>query len=109
MAKAIVEQVFAWARADFPWLEKRYRITVTEDRPTSLKLNPLSSQEKKYVSHLIIAFSRDWSRVVSVDIHEKGGDYVRIKFSHTLLDEPSRNDLFDAIMVSFYAIFSQGF
>ena len=95
VARAIVEQVSAWARADFPWLEKRYRITITEDRPTSLKLLPLSSQEKKYVSHLIIAFSGDWSHVISVEIHEKGGDYVRIKFSHTLLDQPSRKDLFE--------------
>ncbi len=95
VAKAIVEQVFAWARADFPWLEKRYRITVAEDRPTALKLNPLSSQEKKYVSHLIIAFSKDWSHVRSVEIHEKGGDYVRIKFSHILLDEPLPHDLFN--------------
>ena len=37
MIKAIVEQVFAWARADFPWLEKRYRITVMEETPHALE------------------------------------------------------------------------
>ncbi|HEY3278493.1 MAG TPA: outer membrane lipoprotein carrier protein LolA [Syntrophorhabdaceae bacterium] len=94
VARAIVEQVFAWSRADFAWLEKRYRITVTEDRPTALRLTPLSSQEKKYISHLIITFSRDWSHVSSVDISEKGGDYVRIRFFHTLLDEPLPGNLF---------------
>jgi outer membrane lipoprotein-sorting protein len=94
VAKAIVEQVFAWARADYPWLEKRYRITVMEDKPTSLRLLPLSSQEKKYISHINITFSEDWSHVSSVDIYEKGEDYVRIIFSHTLLNEPVRKDLF---------------
>ena len=67
---------------------------MTEDRPTSLRLVPLSAQEKKYVSRLVIAFSEDWSHVVSVDILEKGGDHTGIKFSHTLLNEPIRNDLF---------------
>ena len=33
MIRAIVEQVSAWTRADFTWLEKRYRITVMEETP----------------------------------------------------------------------------
>ena len=94
IAKAIIEQVFAWVRADFPWLEKRYKITVTEDTPTLLKLVPLSSQEKKYVSHLYIAFTEDWVHVKLVEIHEKGGDYTRITFSNISLNRPLPKDIF---------------
>lgn len=95
IAKAVVEQVFAWARADFSWLEKRYRISVTENGPTLLKLVPLSPTEKKHLSHLSIAFSPDWVHVDSVEIHEKGGDYTRITFSNVSLNQPLPKNLFD--------------
>jgi outer membrane lipoprotein-sorting protein len=91
--KAIVEQVSAWARADFPWLEKRYRISVTESAPTVLKLYPLASQEKKYIARIQIAFSGDWSHVGSVEIYEKGGDRTRIIFRNAILNEPATKDL----------------
>ncbi|MDR2018071.1 MAG: outer membrane lipoprotein carrier protein LolA [Syntrophobacterales bacterium] len=94
VVRAIVEQVFAWARADFQWLEKRYRIVVTERDQTSLKLFPLSSQEKKFISHLNIVFSGDWSHVAAVDIHDKSGDHILITFSRTSLNEPLHKDLF---------------
>lgn len=94
LARAIVEQVSAWARADFSWLEKRYRISVTESAPMVLKLYPLASQEKKYIGRLLIVFSEDWSHVVSVEIYEKGGDRTRILFRGAILNEPVPQDLF---------------
>jgi outer membrane lipoprotein-sorting protein len=94
VARAIVEQVFAWARADFPWLAKRYVITLSEKAPRLIRLRPLSSQEKKYISHLNLTFSHDWSHVGAVEIYEKGGDFTRITFSHTVLNEPLKKDLF---------------
>lgn len=94
MVRAIVGQVFAWARADFPWLEKRYRITVMEEAPFLLKLIPLSSQEKKFLNHITIAFSEDWTHVRSVEIHEKGGDFTRIRFLKPLLNPSLPKDLF---------------
>jgi outer membrane lipoprotein-sorting protein len=94
MIRAIVEQVFAWARADFPWLEKRYRITVMEENPFLLKLIPLSSQEKKFLSYMTIAFSEDWTHVRLVELHEKGGDFTRLRFMNTLLNPSLPKDLF---------------
>jgi hypothetical protein len=88
LVKAITEQIFAWARADFSWLEKRYRITIAEEAPSELRLVPLSSHEKKYVSYLLVIFSDDWSQLSSVEIHEKNGDFTRIKFINTLLNQP---------------------
>ena len=84
----IVEQIFAWTRADFPWLEKRYTITVSDEIPTELRLVPLSSQEKKHISHLMVRFSKNWSQLNSVEIHEKGGDFTRIIFVNTILNQP---------------------
>ncbi len=92
--RAIVEQVFAWVRGDFPWLEKRYKITTKEGMPTVLKLLPLLSQEKKYVAYLNITFSKDWAYVSSVEIHEKSGDYTRISFLNTAINEPLPKGLF---------------
>ncbi|MCJ7833370.1 MAG: outer membrane lipoprotein carrier protein LolA, partial [Deltaproteobacteria bacterium] len=94
MVKAVVEQIFAWARADFPWLEKRYRITVTEETLSKLKLIPLSPQEKKILAHITIAFSEDWTHVRSVEIHEKGGDFTRLLFFIALLNPSLPKDLF---------------
>jgi hypothetical protein len=94
MAKAIVEQIFAWTRADFPWLTKRYGIITAEDTPRLVRLVPLLPQEKKYVTHINLTFSADWSYVNSVEIHEKGGDFTRITFSRTVLNEPLKKDLF---------------
>ena len=94
MARAIVEQVFAWAKADFPRLEKRYRITVMDETSSLLKLIPLSSQEKKFLTHITIAFSEDWTHVRSVELHEKGGDFTRFRFLNTLLNPSLPKDLF---------------
>ena len=94
MIRAIVDQVSAWTRADFPWLEKRYRITVLEETPYSLKLIPLSFQEKKFLDYLTIAFSEDWTHVRSVELHEKGGDFTRLRFINTLLNPSLPKDFF---------------
>jgi outer membrane lipoprotein-sorting protein len=94
MIKAIVGQVSAWTRADFTWLEKRYRIAVLEETPYSLKLIPLSLQEKKFLAYITIAFSEDWTHVRSVELHEKGGDFTRLRFINTLLNPSLPKDLF---------------
>jgi outer membrane lipoprotein-sorting protein len=94
MIRAIVEQVLAWTRADFPWLEKRYRITVMEETPHSLKLIPLSAREKKFLAYTTITFSEDWTHVRSVALHEKGGDFTRLRFLNTLLNPSLPKDFF---------------
>ncbi|MEW6185024.1 MAG: outer membrane lipoprotein carrier protein LolA [Thermodesulfobacteriota bacterium] len=93
--KAMVEQIFAWSRADFPWLEKRYTIQVREETPTLLKLTPLSPQEKKFIGFIQIAFSPDWAYVRSVEIHEKRGDFTSIVFSGARVNQPIPEGLWE--------------
>ncbi len=94
MIRAIIDQVFAWTRADFPWLEKRYRITVAEETAHTLILAPLSFQEKNFLDHITVTFSEDWTHVRQVELHEKGGDFTRLRFMNTLLNPPLPKDLF---------------
>lgn len=93
--RTVVEQVFAWTRADFPWLEKRYAVTVAHETPTALRLTPLSPHEKKHISYLVVRFAEDWSQLDCVEIHEKGGDFTRMVFSNTVLNQPLPGDLSD--------------
>ena len=93
--KVFTAQVFAWAKADFQWLQKRYRIEVLSVHPVDLKLFPLSSKEKKYVGHLRIAFADDASYVSAVEVHEPDGDFTRIRFLNTRINEPIKDSLFN--------------
>jgi outer membrane lipoprotein-sorting protein len=89
------DQVFAWATADFEQLQKNYKIHVLSNSPVDLKLVPIRSQEKKYLAHFRIAFTADASHVNTVEVHETGGDYTRIRFFNTIINTPLSNTLFE--------------
>jgi len=36
----------------------------------------------------MVRFSKNWSQLNSVEIHEKGGDFTRIIFVNTILNQP---------------------
>ena len=95
VVRIITDQVFAWARADFKWLEERYTITVVGDAPVVLKLVPVSSSEKKHIDHIRLIFSETDAHVSEVEIHETGGDYTVIRFINTAVNSPLEEDLFD--------------
>ena len=92
--KAFTDQVFAWVRADFEWLEQGYRINVVQENPVVLKLVPRSASEKDYLNHLRIVFADDLSHVRMVEIHEADGDFTRIRFKNIVVNGPRRKDLF---------------
>lgn len=92
--KLVSEQLFAWAKADFPWLNKEYRITVLNESPVALKLEPRSAAVAGFLRHLLINFSTDGRYVRTVELHEKDGDYTRIKFINTAVNKPLPTDLF---------------
>jgi outer membrane lipoprotein-sorting protein len=92
--KIITDQIFAWARADFNWLEVGYNITVLEENPVTLKLVPLSVSEKKYIDHISLIFSSTENYVSAIEIHEAGGDYTQIKFFDMTINKPLQEDLF---------------
>jgi len=92
--KLVSEQLFAWARADFSWLKKEYRITVLDQSPVSLRLEPRSAATAGFLRHLLISFSADGRYVRSVELHEKDGDFTRIKFVNTQVNKQLPAELF---------------
>jgi outer membrane lipoprotein-sorting protein len=92
--KLVSDQLFAWARADFRWLSREYRITVLSESPASLRLEPKSAAAAGFLQYLLINFSADGRYVKSVEVHEKDGDFTRIRFANTAVNKPLQADLF---------------
>ena len=92
--KLVSEQLFAWARADFSWLRKEYRISVLEESPAALRLEPRAAATAGFLHHLLITFSADGRYVQSVELHEKDGDFTRIRFVNTAVNKPLPSGLF---------------
>ncbi len=91
--KAFAENVFMWMEMDAARIQGTYRISVVEENPVTLKLVPLSA-ESGPVDHIRIAFSADLTHARTVEIHEAGGDYTRVRFLETVLNAPPREKLF---------------
>ncbi len=92
--KAVSDQIFAWANADFAGLGREYRILILSEHPVSLRLEPLSAAMAASLDHLRITFSPDGRFVRSVEIHDKDGDSTRIRFVDTVVNPPLGPDLF---------------
>lgn len=92
--KAVSDQIFAWANADFAGLGREYRIHILSENPVSMRLEPLSAAMAASLDHLQITFSPDGKYVRAVEIHEKDGDFTRIRFVDTVVNPPLGPDLF---------------
>ncbi len=77
------DQLLAWVRADFSWLEERFALSVVDDSPLTLMLKPRSSAAAKRLAHFRVSFSRDLDHVDTIEIHETGGDRTVITFVDT--------------------------
>lgn len=93
--RLIVDQIMAWTKADFVWIEQRYSIAVVKENPIMLKLVPRSSKEKKYIDHILVSFEADTEYVNTVGIIEKGGDSTTIRFAHMVVNGLLQKDLFE--------------
>jgi Outer membrane lipoprotein carrier protein LolA len=91
--KVVAEQLLAWARPDFPWLQAHYRMSLEGTAPVRLRLDP-SFDTGGMIDHLLIVFAADGSHVQRVELHEKDGDYTRIRFEHTVVNGPLAAGLF---------------
>ena len=91
----IVDQLMAWTKADFAWIEQRYVISVVKESPIVLKLVPRSSKEKKYIDHMLISFEIDTHYTNAVDIIEKGGDSTHIGFLNMIINNSPQKELFE--------------
>ncbi len=92
--KLVSDQLFAWARADFSWLKREYRISVLNEAPAALRLEPRSAATASFLHYLLINFSADGRYVNNVEVHERDGDFTRIRFVNTLVNKPLSADLF---------------
>ncbi|MEZ4601631.1 MAG: outer membrane lipoprotein carrier protein LolA [Syntrophotaleaceae bacterium] len=91
--KIVADQLLAWTRADFETLRRDYRISLSGGQPVRLRLVP-KGEAAGFLDHLSITFADDGRHVRQVEVHEKGGDYTRITFHHTLVNGPLAKDLF---------------
>lgn len=90
----IADQLLAWARADFGWLRRQYRIEVEAAAPATLRLEPRAAGAGAYLDHLRIVFSADDRYVETVEVFEADGDFTRIRFTHTVVNGPVDEGLF---------------
>lgn len=93
--RAIVDQILAWTKADFAWIEQRYAVSIVKEDPIVLKLVPRSSKEKKYIDYILISFEVDTNYANAIDIVEKGGDSTRIKFLNMIINNSPQRELFE--------------
>lgn len=92
--KIVSDQLFAWGKADFQWLNKEYRISVLSDSPVALRLEPRSAETAGFLHHLLINFSSDGRYVRTVELHEKDGDFTRIRFVNAAINKLLPANLF---------------
>jgi outer membrane lipoprotein-sorting protein len=95
LIRAIVNQILAWTKADFMWIEQRYAVLFVREDPIILKLVPRSSKEKKYIDHILISFEADTNYANAVDIVEKGGDSTRLRFFNMIINNSPQREFFE--------------
>jgi outer membrane lipoprotein-sorting protein len=93
--KIVSEQILAWAKPDFDWLRREYRIRVLSDSPPTLRLEPQAPPGAGTPDHLRIVFSPDGRSVRTVEIHDRDGDFTVIRFVDTVVNGPIAPDQFE--------------
>ncbi|MBN1141355.1 MAG: outer membrane lipoprotein carrier protein LolA [Deltaproteobacteria bacterium] len=92
--KIVAEQLLAWTRADFPRLRSQYEISLVKASPAELRLVPKKGMGDGFLDYLLIFFAPSGRHVRQVEVHEQGGDYTRITFFHTRINEALSDHLF---------------
>ena len=69
----ISNQVFAWAKGDFDYLNAGYELIIINEEPIVIKLLPLSPMEKKYIESIVLTFSETENYVKRIEINEMTG------------------------------------
>jgi len=82
----VASQIMAWTTFDIPWLKSRYEIKQLSATPITLELRPLSDTAKKFLTRLVVSFSKDHNTVSVIELHEIDGDFTRIIFKNTQIN-----------------------
>jgi len=89
----VARELLAWTRVDLDELVTRYTIRVENHDPIRLHLTPLTDTAG-FLEYLLIEFAPQAGHVRLVEVHEPGGDYTRIRFTNTRINEPLAKELF---------------
>jgi len=89
----VARELLAWTRVDLAELEKRYTIRVESYEPVTLHLTP-RADTAGFLDFLRIEFAPASAHVRVVEVHEPGGDYTRIRFEKTRVNQPLAEGLF---------------
>lgn len=90
--RIVAGQLLAWAGTDFERLRRQYRISVLSENPAVLRLVPAA--EDRFLDHLRVSFAPDGRHVQEVELHEKGGDFTRIRFRDAAVNPSLAEGLF---------------
>lgn len=91
----VARQLLAWTQADFDRLRRDFEIGLIDRTPVVLRLIPKKGLADGFLDHLVIAFAPGGRHVHRVEVHEQGGDFTRITFHTTRVNEPLSDNLFD--------------
>jgi hypothetical protein len=81
--RRFAEQLFAWVRADFAWLEERFEVTVEGRSPAVVSLEPRSPEAAERLDRIRVTFAGDLNHAEAIEILERGGDRTVISFEET--------------------------
>jgi outer membrane lipoprotein-sorting protein len=76
----MAEQILSWAAGDFDRLAKSFWLSVLQESPPTLRLNPRSAAG---IERVTIVYADDATSVRSVELSGGNGDYTRIQFKNT--------------------------
>jgi len=89
----VARELLAWTRVDLDELRQRYTLQVEKQEPVTLHLTP-RSDTAGFLAYLRIEFAPGAGHVRVVEVHEPGGDYTRIRFEGTRVNQPLAEGLF---------------
>ncbi|WP_419784206.1 LolA family protein [Maridesulfovibrio sp.] len=90
----ISEQILAWTTMNIQWIEKMYRLKVTDYSPAVMELTPRSSKAGEFLKLIRIYFAPQATHLQSIELHEPGGDYTKILFSNVRLNQKLPQNIF---------------
>lgn len=85
--KAAFSQIRLWFSGDYLSMSNDYDISVISQQPVELRFIPLSgSGPEEYMTEVIVTFRADQRYIESIEIREKSGDSMTLKFVNTLIN-----------------------
>lgn len=90
----VAGQLLAWTQADFERLRRDFEIFLENRTPVVLRLVPKKGKGDGFLERLLVFFAPDGRHVLRIEVHEQGGDFTRITFHDTRINEPLGDHLF---------------